>query len=54
VSLYTAKRHKSSKCLVHSQDTEQKVLNYLSLMMQAWTFSRFVPPLVRNSVVRTL
>ena len=53
MSQYTAKRHKSSKCLVHSQDTAQKVLNSLSLMMQAWMFSCFVPPLVRNPVVRT-
>jgi len=54
VSQYTAKRHKSSKCLVCSQDTAQKVLNYLSLIMQAWMFSCFVPPLARNAVVRTM
>jgi len=29
VSQYTAKRHKSSKCFVRSQDTAQKVLNYI-------------------------
>jgi len=42
-----------SKCLVHSQDTAQKVLNSLSPMMQTWMFSCFISPLVRNSVVRT-
>ena len=47
-------RNKSSKCLVCSQDTAQKVLNSLFLMMQAWMFSYFVPPLVRNYVVGTL
>jgi len=31
--------------------TQQKVLNDLFLMTQAWMFSCFIPPLARNSVV---
>ena len=34
--------------------TQQKVLNSLFLMTQAWMSSCFFPTLVRNSVVRTL
>jgi len=49
-------QQKDTKVLnvLYVQKTQEKFLNYLFLMTQAWMFSCIVLPHARNSVVRAL